>query len=399
MPNTPRIISLSVITALIVIFGLTFFRVIAPFLLPLFLAGVMSLLCQPFYKRVIRMTNGRRRLAAGLTTGAVMVAILVPFVLGIVMLTVQVNNMISDVMDSDRWNSAVAYLESELQMDQIVNRLETLTGREIDEEEFKADLRSNARGGLKWLAERTIGLAGAAFGMLGGLVSTFVSVAMFVLALYYFLADGNGLLETAEALIPVQHNYQKELLDRFNTVVRAVVMATFAAAVVQGLVTAITVYFFGFHQFILLFLIATFCALIPLMGTGLVWLPCALWLAAGGHWVQAGVLVAIGAGVIGMLDNVVRTYLLQTDAKLHPLLGFVCVLGGIQVMGLWGVFIGPLVAAILHTLIMIFNIELQELSKEVGPHTGKEQATDEVGVNVAHPAVSEESRTDKKDGA
>jgi hypothetical protein len=63
------------------------------------------------------------------------------------------------------------------------------------------------------------------------------------------------------------------------------------------------------------------------------------------------------------MDNVIRTYVLSNDTKLHPLLAFVSVLGGLHVMGLWGVFIGPTVACCLHALIKIFNTELQDFSR------------------------------------
>ena len=73
--------------------------------------------------------------------------------------------------------------------------------------------------------------------------------------------------------------------------------------------------------------------------------------------------------VIGMMDNVIRTLILKDGAKLHPLLAFVSVLGGLQVLGLWGVFIGPTVASCLYALVKIFNLELQSLSAEqFGPH-------------------------------
>jgi hypothetical protein len=67
---------------------------------------------------------------------------------------------------------------------------------------------------------------------------------------------------------------------------------------------------------------------------------------------------------VGILDNVVRAYVLNSDTKLHPLLAFISVLGGLQVLGLWGVFIGPIVASCLHALVQIFNHELVELSRE-----------------------------------
>ena len=65
-----------------------------------------------------------------------------------------------------------------------------------------------------------------------------------------------------------------------------------------------------------------------------------------------------------MLDNVVRTYVLNSNTKLHPLLAFISVLGGLQTMGLWGMFVGPIVASCLHALVKIFNHELTVLSEE-----------------------------------
>jgi predicted PurR-regulated permease PerM len=186
------------------------------------------------------------------------------------------------------------------------------------------------------------------------------------LALYYFLADGPGLLAAAEALIPIEHAHQRQLAKRFVTTVRAVVFATFLAALGQGLATAIALKIVGFDHFLVLIIVSTFAALIPMAGTWLVWCPCAAWLAYQGHWVSASFLAIVGALVIGMLDNVIRTVVLQNDTKLHPLLAFVSVMGGLQVMGLWGVFIGPIVACCLHALIQIFNEELNEIGKATG---------------------------------
>ena len=100
------------------------------------------------------------------------------------------------------------------------------------------------------------------------------------------------------------------------------------------------------------------------MGSWLIWLPCAGWLMYQGHWGSAIFLILVGTLVIGTMDNIIRTYVLQSDAKLHPLLAFVSVLGGLQMMGLWGVFIGPIVASCLHALVQIFNAELKAFSKE-----------------------------------
>jgi predicted PurR-regulated permease PerM len=186
-----------------------------------------------------------------------------------------------------------------------------------------------------------------------------------VIALYYFLADGPALVATAEKLIPISIEYQREIRKRFDTVVRAVITATFFSAIGQGLATALMLcFYYGFGNFVILFILATFASMVPLFGTWLVWGPCVIWLLLHGIWLPALVFLIIGVAVIGTMDNVIRTYVLQSDAQLHPLLAFVSVLGGVQVMGLWGVFIAPIVASILHALIVIFNTEISVLSKE-----------------------------------
>ncbi|MGD9856208.1 MAG: AI-2E family transporter, partial [Planctomycetaceae bacterium] len=187
---------------------------------------------------------------------------------------------------------------------------------------------------------------------------------VFVIALYFFLADGTALLLATEKLIPVHVDYQRELLDQFARVVRSVVMATFFAGIVQGLATVTGLWFFGFEHLLVLLVLAILTSMVPLLGTWPIWSPCALWLLWNGHWAQALVLALYGVAFVGLLDNAVRTYILNTDAKLHPLLALISVLGGLQAMGLWGVFIGPVVASCLHALVKIFNHELKELSQE-----------------------------------
>ncbi|MCA8989246.1 MAG: AI-2E family transporter, partial [Planctomycetaceae bacterium] len=91
--------------------------------------------------------------------------------------------------------------------------------------------------------------------------------------------------------------------------------------------------------------------------------PCAGYMVYTGDWFWALMLSIYGFAFVGTLDNIIRAYVLHSDAKLHPLLAFVSVLGGLQVMGLWGVFIAPVVACCLYAIIRIFNEELLELSK------------------------------------
>ncbi len=373
-----RLVSLIVLTVLIVFLGITFFQVISPFLLPLFLAGVLALLCQPIFRYFLSKTNNRAHWAAGMTTGSILAIILVPMSVGTFIATVELYTFAQERFDPQQWKPAYTKFRERLDADHLIDRLyesfspppaeeeqheDWASRRDRFHEQVETNLRANSKAALDRVAERTMGFAASTFGVLGKLLAGFIGLMMFVVALHYFLADGPTLLKAARELIPVHQDYQQELITKFNKVIRAVVVATFAAALGQGIATAIALYFFVGH-FFLLSVVCTLTALIPLIGTWLVWGPVAIWLAVEGHWFSAAFLTAYGTVVIGLMDNAIRTYVLHSDAKLHPLLAFVSVLGGLQTMGLWGIFVGPIVASCLHALVQIFNSELKAFSEE-----------------------------------
>lgn len=363
MRNTPRLASMAVLLVLIVALGITFFKVVAPFLLPLFLAGMTAVVSQPLFRYFLARVRGRVHLAAAATTAAIVAAILIPLITATLMASLQ---MYAFAADSDLLHekSKAVFQQSA----EIANRF-LPQDQHLTSEQLSHDVAVWIKSSLTEIGNKSLGrAAGTTFGILAGtagfVVSFVIGILMFAISLYYFLADGTTLLESAESLIPVNVEYQRQLLLEFSKVVRAVVVATFLAALAQGLATTLAIWFFGFHHLFALFLLATLAALIPLAGTWLVWLPCAIALFTSGHALQAVLLMLYGAVFVGFLDNIVRTYVLNSDAKLHPLLAFISVLGGIQAMGLWGVFIGPIVASCLYALVKIFNHELTQLSRE-----------------------------------
>jgi predicted PurR-regulated permease PerM len=465
-----RVVSLSVLLTLIVILGLTFYKVLAPFLLPLFLAAVFAILCEPIQAYFVKRTGGRLRLASGLTTASVVSILLVPLIVGTVLASLQlyvlatglanrnlartwreqtqpvlehaaefINTRVRPVASPDPAAADAgeihqgpversSFQDDEPQWDQPAvrsgDRLPGIPDASAGPQPLAGPLRSapasgppaaglplepaddaaadpqrpretpsdlplvnvppppppvtaeSLRGRLEvwmrgWLAEigrKSLGMAGGTFDLLSGSLvaigSAALSFAIFAIALYYFLADGTQLVRATERLIPVHVEYQRQMLGQFARVVRAVVMATFFAALAQAVATIVALWMFGFDHLLVLFVLCLLMAMIPMLGTWLVWLPCAVYLAWQGHWMQALVLAAYGAVFVGTLDNLVRTYVLNTDVKLHPLLALISVLGGLQVMGLWGMFVGPIVASCLHALVRIFNHELAALSEE-----------------------------------
>jgi len=349
-----RYVSLGILLALLCVLAATFYQFLAPFLMPLFLAAVLALVSQPLHRWVLERCGGRKAVAAGVTTAALVGVVLVPVLIGTVMAASQLVSFVQTYLSkpsldaSDLWNDVVSPA--------LATVANWIPG--YDEATLKQELATNADQLARKLAGTTLTLASST---VGALVSLTVAVGMFLIALYYFLADGPELIAAAERLIPVNVDHQRQLLDEFAKATRAVVMATFFAAFAQGIATALALQMLGFGHFFVFLLVATFTALVPVAGTWMVWAPCAAWLAIQGHWGSAIGLALWGIVVVGLLDNAVRTYVLNSDAELHPLLAFISVLGALQVLGLWGIFVGPIVACCLSALVKIIRQELNEV--------------------------------------
>ncbi len=400
MTSMVRVVSLVILTTLIVFLGFTFFQIVAPFLLPLFLAGVTAVWCQPLYGYFLTKFRQRDRWAAAATTGTVCLILFIPLVIGVFSAAIQI------------WTL------SQKEKPFVISVMENLQKKEVSEEDIKVQVRrfaglyfdfttpspvssatdderatyktqrtefiadweqkgldaiqhtglymqELAKKSLGIAATGNVGLASKTFDILGAMVSGLIQLTIFLIALYYFLCDGSSLLSATEKLVPVQVDYQRQLIHEFNRVVQAVVSATMLSAIAQGAATALALYVVGFHNFFVLFVVATFASLIPIAGTWMVWGPFAVGLCLGKEpsYGSAIFLAVVGIAVIGTMDNVIKAYVLQNDTSLHPLLAFVSVFGGMQVMGLWGIFVGPIVACCLHALVKIFNMELGEFSR------------------------------------
>jgi predicted PurR-regulated permease PerM len=376
MIPTARLVSLVLLATLIVILGVTFYKVVASFMMPLFLAAVVAMLAHPIYQRILARLRNRKVLAAGLTTALFLAALLI-LSSGTVIAARQLYRVAQDQKSADSIQfrsllfKPIKYFHlAEIYHDWMGEPAspespenDAADAAAIDEE-FEQALRQGASA----IAQRTIGSAGLT--LVGSVVSAFVGLLMFVVALFYFLADGPTLLAAADELIPVHRDYKQKLLIQFEQAVRAVVSATFVAAIGQGIATGIGMKIAGSQHFVLVTVLATMTSMIPMLGAWLVWGPFALWLFDQGHWGWGIALALYGIFFVGLLDNVLRTYVLQGNARLHPLLALVSVLGGIEALGLWGVFIGPVIASCLHALVRIFNAELVAFSRERQPDSG-----------------------------
>lgn len=381
-----RYVSLLILLLLIVLLGSTLYQVVAPFLLPLFLAAVLSVVCQPMHQFFLRLTGNRTVLSAAISTATLVAMLVVPTVVVTFICAFQMYSLGQQHLDGD-WHRALDLLWNHV-VTPAIDLLKQIDPGELSDERIntlKVQFADSLQSLSGTIASRTFQIASSTVGLF---VSLTVAAGMFITALYYFLADGPSLIAVAEKMIPLPADHQRKICERFSTVVRAVVTATFLAAFCQGFATAIALQLCGIRYFWVFLALASFMSLIPLVGAWVVWGPCVIWLAVQGHWGLAIGLAIWGAAVVSLLDNVVKMYVLQSDADLHPLLAFVSVVGALQVLGLWGIFIGPIVASCLFAIIQIFNDELKSFDNQP-PALATSKPPTEADVMV--PVVTETS--------
>ena len=416
-----RVFSFLILVGVVLVVGVLFFQVVKPFLFPLFFAGVLAILFRPVYEHSVRLSRGQPRLAAAALTLVLLLLVLLPLGGALVLagrellvfgvwvvdelrpqhaaalvsrMEEQRENLsqehwgqlkgalidpkgqeteslpepdanVADLASALRSEFSPEELSRYLEPPSLLSAFETanvpLLPRVIEffetklSDESRHALRQGVLGSLKGISSQvyasTVALA-------RNILVFFMSLFIVALSLYYFFADGPRILKTLEGIVPLDSAHQRELYHQFETVCRAVVLATLASAFVQGLMGGVAYALAGVPWVWLLMLLTMLCAMIPVGGAALVWVPVAIWLFIEQHYLAGGLLTVYGAGGISMIDNLIKPYVIHGRAKLHPLLVFVSVLGALRVIGLWGIFVGPIVAAVFYSLLRILNTEL-----------------------------------------
>lgn len=200
--------------------------------------------------------------------------------------------------------------------------------------------------------------------LLGYTVKIIVGTVIMIIAVYFFFAEGPAMLTTLMRLSPLDDTYERELLKEFDGICRAVVTATLLAAVVQGLLAGFGFWLAGLDSVFLLMLLTTVFAMVPFVGAATVWVPASLWLYFYEDRFWPAVLLAIyGAGIVSTSDNIIKPLVLSGTSNLHPLLALLSVLGGVQVMGPIGIFVGPMIVVFFKTMLDILQRELTSIER------------------------------------
>ncbi len=315
-------------------------RIVAPLWQPLAWAALLGALLAPWNARLARRLGGRRRLASGLTTLGVVVLLLLPFVAIGGAVAAQAAQLLKrfdtqSLSPSNLDLSHVPLLARPLQWAQ-----ETV-GVSL------AQIEGWIITGAKRLLETLASSGGAV--MLGA-IGTLVSFVLMLFVLFFVLRDGPQFATRVVHMLPIETRLRHRLWRHLVDVTRAVFMGIGLTALVQGILLGIGFAIAGLPSPLVFGVLGALFALVPVVGTTIVWVPAVLWLLSRGESGLALFMLAWGVVAVGSVDNFLRPILISGRVEVPTLAVFIGVMGGLSAFGFVGLFLGPIVLGLVVAL-------------------------------------------------
>ena len=325
---------------LIVIFGIAAYLcwlILQPFVGVLLWAIVLVVVFYPAHRRIARWT-GNPSSAAALSTLLVIVTILLP----VVAVSFAVANEL---------RGAVAHAEGGLGQILDIPAIQPAV-RWLDQYVDVDAWRSG-----DYVAERlhtwSAAIAGPTLMFVGGVVSALVQTLLVVFTMFYFFRDAEPLRHAIYDIVPLEYEQSHDIVIRTRDVIGATIYGVLAISAIQGTLGFLIFLILGLPSPLLWGVVMFLMSMIPMAGAFIVWVPAALYLLLTGSYVKAILLTLWGVVVISSIDNFLSPRLVGRRARLHELLIFFSVLGGLQVFGVLGLVLGPVLAAITLALIEV----------------------------------------------
>jgi predicted PurR-regulated permease PerM len=219
---------------------------------------------------------------------------------------------------------------------------------------------------MRRMEEMSAALLAATAGLVGNMLAFTADAVIACFVLFFLFRDGEMLLERLSLTLPLGGERFNELKRRISATVVANFYGGVAVSAAQGTLAAISFWAVGISSPVLWGVVTAVFSFVPLVGSATVWVPASLILLFTGHVVKGIVLLALGTGVIGLADNVLRPWIVSETVRLHTLYVFFALLGGVQVFGVMGLFLGPVILSITGALVTMLQEELKTRAHTAG---------------------------------
>ncbi len=310
--------------------------ILLPFYSAILWGFIIALLFTPWYEWLLPRLRFRRTPAALLTMLIILVLVVMPFALIAVSIAHETNLLYQRVQSGE--------LNPMLYLQELFNALPSWVTGLLDRfglvnfGALQDRLSTLLAQGSKFLATQALSV--------GQITFHFVANVFITLYLAFFLIrDGDSIVRALQQGVPLTPAQKKALGVQFTTAVRATVKGNFLVAALQGSLGGLAFWTLGIGAPVLWAVLMAFLSLLPAVGSGLVWVPVAIYLMVNGSVGASLALCAWGVLVMGLVDNFLRPMLVGKDTRMPDYVVLITTLGGIAALGINGFVLGPTLAA------------------------------------------------------
>jgi predicted PurR-regulated permease PerM len=322
---------------LLAIVSVAFFWLLLPFFGAVFWAVILAIVFAPLQRRFERRFGPRSNVAASLSLLVCIVLAIIPVALILGSLVNEGAKLVQRVQSGEFDTSS---LINDIQA-AVPPRLQHVLDR-IGAGDFDA-----LRDRLVSLAQQFGQLvAGRALDLGQNTLRFVASLGIMLYVLFFLFRDGRLIARNVRASMPLTEEHNRQLVEKFAAVVKATVKGNIVIAMIQGTIGGVAFWALGIEAALLWGTLMVFLSLLPAVGAAIVWAPVAGYFFLTGDIWSGLILVGVGAGVIGLVDNLLRPTLVGKDTRLPDYVILVSTVGGLSLFGINGFVIGPLIAAL-----------------------------------------------------
>jgi predicted PurR-regulated permease PerM len=340
-------IAVTIFAALIVIALYLFFRILRPFFVPIIWGAVLAGLFFPlndWLRRRMKRDNVRAVIMC-LVVVALIVAPALFLAMGMVGEATSVYPKLKDGLQAGKYDFLLRP-----QLHGLNEKIDTLLGGRIDTKALDVEsfILGSADRLIKYLLQQASGIA-------GNLAWAVVNFIFTVISMFYFFRDWCSLGDRVRELLPMSEDLKTKLATRVREVMRATIYGGIMVGAVQGVLEGLIFWMLGVQSPIFWGATTMFLALLPPFGHAFIYVPAGVILIASGSLVKGIVMLALGIGLVSNVDNVLKPVLIGRRTKIHQLIVFFSMLGGLKAFGVLGLVLGPVLASVLLALLEVYK--------------------------------------------
>lgn len=334
--------------------------ILRPFFSPILWAVILATTTYPVYVWLLARVGHRENIAAGIMTGGVVITAVIPSVYGLILAGqqgVEAYEQVSEWLRGGHLKDLGALFAK---VPGVGSLSQELVGHIIvgGSGQIETSLLEGGKSVSTFLLSQGVDFARNAL-----LLATDFLIMLFTL--FFVFRDGARTYDTIFRAIPLEEEHKAKIFERLSTTMKAVVRGTLLTAVAQGATAGVTYYLLGVPFPVFLGALSGLLSMLPVGGTAIVWAPVALYLLLSGAVAKGVILIGVGAGLVGLMDNLLQPILVGGKARLPVLPLFLASFGGLAYFGFLGLFIGPILLAVVLVTFAIYQEEYQQEGSDI----------------------------------